>query len=235
MFGKLLLGGLLGGLAGGILVSAIQAVTVTPLILEAERYEQVETAVASLILVHDHAAATAEGLTLDRLLLTASATVAVATGYVLVLLAILWVRGGTIDARRMATWAVAGFLVTGLAPALGLAPELPGSGAADLGERQLWWALTAAATAAGLAAIVFGRGLAWVLGGAALIALPHIVGAPHPEELVSAVPAEVAAHFAATSLVIHALTWVVPAALAGYLLQFLLRPAEPAQKGTATA
>jgi cobalt transporter subunit CbtA len=234
MFGRLLLGGLLGSLAGGTLVTAIQAVTATPLILEAERYEHVETAVASLIQVHASAPA-AEGLSFERLLLTGSATVAVATGYVLVLLAILWVRGGRIDARRMATWAVAGFLVTGLAPSLGLAPELPGAAAADLGERQLWWARAAAATAAGLAAIVFGRGLAWVLGGAALIALPHIVGAPHPAELVSQVPAEVAAHFAATSLVIHALTWIVPAALAGYLLQFLLRPVEPAQKGSGIA
>jgi len=227
MFGRLLLGGLLGGLAGGIVVTAIQAVTATPLILEAERYEHRETAVASLLLVHDHAPAVAEGLDAQRLLLTGSATVGVATGYVLALLAILWLRGGAIDARRMAAWAVAGFLATGLAPALGLAPELPGSAAADLGDRQLWWAAAAAATAAGLAAIVLGRSLPWVLGGCVLIALPHLVGAPHPEALVSQVPAELAAHFAATSLVIHALTWIVPAALAGYLLQFLLQPPVP--------
>ena len=227
MFGRLLLGGLLGGLAGGVIVSAIQAVTTTPLILEAERFEHVETAVASLLYVHDHVPA-AEGLTLDRLLMTASATIAVATGYVLVLLGILWVKGGTIDARRMATWAVAGFLVTGLAPSLGLAPELPGSGAAELLDRQIWWFATVIATAAGLAAIVFGRTLPWVIGGAIVLALPHIIGAPHPEELVSEVPAEVAAHFAATSLVVHALTWVVPAALAGYLLQFLLKDRETA-------
>jgi cobalt transporter subunit CbtA len=235
MFGRLLLGGLLGSLAGGIVVTAIQAVTATPLILAAERYEHLETAVASLVLVHDHAAPAAEGLTLDRLLLTGSATVAVATGYVLVLLAILWFRGGAIDARRMATWAVAGFLVTGLAPSLGLAPELPGSGAAELGARQLWWAATVAATAVGLAAIVFGRTLPWVLAGIGVLALPHVVGAPHPDVLVSEVPAELAAQFAATSLVIHALTWIVPAALAGYLLQFLLRPSGEMSRGPTAA
>jgi cobalt transporter subunit CbtA len=227
MFGRLLLGGLLGGLAGGIVVSAIQAVTATPLILEAERYEHAETALASLIYVHS-AMPSAEGLSLERLLQTASATIAVSTGYVLVLLAILWAKGGAIDARRMATWAVAGFVVTGLAPSLGLAPELPGSGAAELVDRQIWWVATALATAAGLAAIVFGRSLPWVLGGIVLLALPHVIGAPHPEELVSEVPAEVAAHFAATSLVVHALTWIVPAALAGYLLQFLLKDRETA-------
>lgn len=227
MFGRLLLGGLLGGLAGGIVVSAIQAVTTTPLILEAERFEQIETAVASLIYV-DGGAPAAEGLGLDRLLQTASTTVAVSTGYVLLLLGILWVKGGTIDARHMAAWGLAGFLVTGLAPSLGLAPELPGSGAAALLDRQIWWFGCVVASAAGLAAIVFGRTLPWVIGGAALLALPHVIGAPGPEELVSEVPAEVAAHFAATSLVVHALTWIVPAALAGYLLQFLLKGRETA-------
>lgn len=226
MFGRLLLGGLLGGLAGGIVVSAIQAVTTTPLILEAERFEHVETAVASLIYVHSGAPA-AEGLSLDRLLQTASATIAVSTGYVLLLLGILWVIGGRIDARRMACWGLAGFLVAGLAPSLGLAPELPGSGAAELLDRQLWWVGCVVASAAGLAAIIFGRTLPWVIGGIVLLALPHVIGAPHPEELVSEVPAEVAAHFAATSLVVHALTWVVPAALAGYLLQFLMKSREP--------
>lgn len=222
MFGKLLLGGLLGGLAGGIVVSAIQAVTATPLILEAERYEGLETAVASLINVHAQGPGAAEELGGERLLLTGFATMAVSTGYVLLLLGILWLRGGVIDARRMAMWGVAGFLVTGLAPSLGLAPELPGSGAAELADRQLWWFFAVVAAGLGLAAIVFGRTLPWVIGGIVVAAVPHIVGAPHPEEFVSLVPAELAGHFAATSLVVHALTWVVPAALAGYLLQFLL-------------
>lgn len=223
MLSRLLLGGLLGGLAGGSVVTAIQSVTTTPLILEAERFEVAETETASLILVHAQAHAAEGGLDAERLLLTGFATIAVATGYMLVLLALLWIRGGSFDARRMATWAVAGFLVTGLAPSLGLAPELPGSGYIDLFDRQVWWALTVVATAGGLGAIVFGRSLPWVAAGIVLIVLPHVIGAPHAEELASQVPAEVAAHFAASSLVVHALTWIVPAAITGYLLQYLLR------------
>ena len=42
-----------------------------------------------------------------------------------------------------------------------------------------------------------------------LIALPHIVGAPHPHEYVSTAPAELAGHFAATSLAVTAIFWAV--------------------------
>jgi hypothetical protein len=35
--------------------------------------------------------------------------------------------------------------------------------------------------------------------------------------------------------VIHALTWIVPAALAGYLLQFLLRPSGEMSRGPTAA
>ena len=40
-----------------------------------------------------------------------------------------------------------GFLVFGLAPGLGLTPELPGMLAEELSKRQAWWICTALATA----------------------------------------------------------------------------------------
>ena len=55
--------------------------------------------------------------------------------------------GDAIDERRAIAWAAAAFVATGLAPAAGLAPELPGMPAADLVARQSWWFLTATATA----------------------------------------------------------------------------------------
>ena len=70
----------------------------------------------------------------------------------------------------------------------------------------------------GIGVIYFGRGLPWAVGGLVLIVLPHVVGAPQPDGMASDVPAELAAHFASTSLVIHALIWIVPAAIAGYAM-----------------
>ena len=49
--------------------------------------------------------------------------------------------------------------------------------------------------------------------------LPHIIGAPHPEGFVSDVPAELSAQFAAASLVLHAITWVLAGSVAGYVWQ----------------
>ena len=60
---------------------------------------------------------------------------------------------------------MAGFAVFMLAPSLGLPPELPGMPAAELGPRQVWWLLTAAATAAGLALLAFRRTPVWAVGG----------------------------------------------------------------------
>ena len=53
------------------------------------------------------------------------------------------------------------FAAFGLAPALGLPPELPGAFAASLRERQLWWLLAASGAAAGLLLLAFKRGAAF--------------------------------------------------------------------------
>jgi cobalt transporter subunit CbtA len=219
MLTKILAGGLIGGIVGGIVVAAIEHVTTVPLILHAEQFEVKDVASAAQILLvhaHDGAVTSSEGGGAMRTVLTFSATILVAVGYTWMLLAAMFAKGAQITARSIIPWAVAGFFVTGLAPALGLAPELPGSSAAPLELRQIWWIGTAVATALGLAAIFFGRGAAWIVGGIVLIALPHLIGAPHPGEMGSLVPAELAAEFTATSLVIQALIWIVPATIAGY-------------------
>jgi cobalt transporter subunit CbtA len=216
---RVLTGGLIGGIAGGAAVAAIQAVTTTPLILHAETFEAATTA--------------AHGLDASRLLTSSIAAIAVATGYTLLLLGGMLTAHRAITARSVLPWAMAGFLATGLAPAFGMAPELPGAAAADLGARQLWWIGTAIATAAGLAAIAFGRGFLWTAAGVGLIVLPHLIGAPAALAPVSRVPAEIAARFAAMSLAIQALTWLVPAAIAGFAIAWLDRRAAAVGDGPA--
>jgi predicted cobalt transporter CbtA len=86
---------------------------------------------------------------------------------------------------------------------------LPGSVAANLLLRQSWWIATAAATALGLGLMIFVRA-AWAIPiGVALLAAPHIVGAPHPAEGAGLVPPELAAEFAARSLGVNAVFWAL--------------------------
>jgi cobalt transporter subunit CbtA len=207
---RLVAGGLIGGILGGLAVAAIEAATTTRLILAAE---QLETAQAG-----DVHAALADP---ERALATLVATAGVAVGYALMLLALMHLARRPITARTILPWAVAGFLATGLAPAFGLAPALPGAAEAGLVARQAWWLATAAATAGGLALLALARGPAPIVLGLALIALPHVAGAPHAAGSASPVPAELAASFAAASLGVQFLSWVLPAAIAGYAVSRL--------------
>ncbi len=218
MLTRILAGGLIGGIAGGIIVGGVEAVMTTPLILHAEEFEAKDVAsAAQFLLVHSGEAHGGEegGM---RGLMTIVATVLIAVGYTWMLLAAMFAKGAEITARSIVPWAVAGFFATGLAPAMGLAPELPGASAAALEARQVWWIGTAVATALGIAAIFLGRSAVWVGAGIVLIVLPHVIGAPHAAVMESMVPAELAAEFAARSLVVQALIWIVPAAIAGYAI-----------------
>lgn len=228
--------GLLAGVLSGLMVSGLQHVTTTPLILKAETYEKAAekpagqehsswnaSGEARLILVHGDAAtvasqaepwAPADGL--ERTAYTSLATVGTAVGFALMLLAAMLASGAEITAKSAALWGLGAFVATGLAPGLGLPPELPGSAAGDLLMRQTWWMATAAATAAGIW-LMFRSPNHWALiAGIALIALPHVIGAPHPQAFSSTVPAEVAGHFTSTSLAVHAVLWVLVGATAGY-------------------
>lgn len=122
--------------------------------------------------------------------------------------ALAGVFGRKITLQTGLLWGLAGFLAVQMAPAMGLEPELPGTLAAALASRQAWWVMTALATAAGLGLIGYGRGPAWWLGGIALLALPHVIGAPDPGGFSGVAPPELAARFAAHSLGVGLLAWV---------------------------
>ena len=99
-------------------------------------------------------------------------------------------------------------LALALSPVLGLAPEVPGAAAAELASRQVWWLATVAATGGGLWLLAFGRSVLWRSAGIAALVLPHAIGAPYaPVGEVGLVPPELAAHFAAASIVVQAVFW----------------------------
>ncbi len=223
MLKSLILSAAAAGVAAGLFTAVVQQVTTTPIIIEAERYEDAQGAAGHdhsalaegvVIATHGDAAATedegwspADGI--QRTFYTSLATVVIGVGFGLALLGVMVLSGAKIDARTGLAFGIAGFFTVALAPALGLPPEIPGSGVAALASRQAWWIFTAAATGIGIAGLLLTQRIALQIGGVVLIAVPHIVGAPHAHEYVSTAPAELAGHFAATSLAVTAIFWAV--------------------------
>jgi cobalt transporter subunit CbtA len=223
MFRRIFLSAILAGCAAGLLLTLVQQFTTVPLILAAETYEDAgatgqEGGHGHGAAAHRHdetAWAPDEGI--ERILFTGLANVVVAVGYGLLLVACLALSGRAVDGREGLLWGLAGFAVFSLAPGLGLPPELPGSMAAALEARQLWWLLAAGATALGLWLLVFAPARWLKALGFVALALPHLVGAPHPESYGGPVPPEMAGHFAAASLATMAMFWALLGWLAGSL------------------
>lgn len=178
---------------------------------------------ASVYLVHGSAHAEAEVWApadgLERTAYSSLAAILAGVGFGLLIVSGMALKGGAISPRIGLAWGIAGFATFALAPAVGLPPELPGSAAADLVSRQAWWAGTVVATGAGIAALLFSRSRLWLAAGIALIALPHVLGAPHPGGFTSTAPAELAGQFAAASLAASAIFWAVLGTVAGALMR----------------
>ena len=201
------------GLVASLVAGTVQLVTTEPLILSAEVFENAGVPVA----VEDggEAWSPAEGLT--RAAYTFLANLVLAVAVALMLLAAMAWRGDAIDAKRGLAWGLAGFAAASLLPALGLPPELPGTPAADLAGRQVWWLGTAVASALGLYVIVFGgRWVAWLIG-LGLLVLPHVIGAPQPPTHEAAYPAGLAGQFVVASMVTSAVLWSLAGLASGWL------------------
>ena len=219
---RLLSAALVAGFFVAVIVTGLELTLTSPLIVAAERYEQAEPshqAARALPIVlahagHDHAAPDSApewqpGPGLPRMAFTGLATLVGAVGYALLLGAVMLACGREPTPQAALAFAVAGFASVALAPGLGLPPELPGSAAAPLAVRQAWWVMTAAATGMGLYLIAMRRTLIAILGGLVLIIAPHVVGAPQAPEGASELPAALAAQFAARSLAISFVFWML--------------------------
>ena len=198
LFRRLFLCALFVGVLVGLFDSAVQRWRVVPLISAAEVFEGArdapvaEHAHAAGAGAHSHDAAAWEPQAgFERTAYTVLANVLNATGLALLLLPLVAFvnrkraglamqksRGALIGQGLL--WGAAFWLSLFGLPALGQAPVLPGMQAAPLQARQLWWVLTAASSAGGLALLCFVPSL-WRVLGLALLALPFAVGAPHAE------------------------------------------------------
>jgi len=113
-------------------------------------------------------------------------------------------------------WGFAGFIAFQLAPSVGLPIEVPGSAAADLQDRQIWWFATAIATTAGLWLLGYGKGWAQYAAAVVLILMPHVIGAPLPDAYYGPTPPELASLFASRALAVALIGWAILGLLAGY-------------------
>ena len=210
MFKKLLTSAVFAGVAVGLIAAVLQFWLVTPLLLEGELYEtgaRVHFAVDGS--TQSDAGSPSPLNDPARHLMTMGFNIILFTAFALFLVvgyALTERAGHTVSPRAGLIWGLAGFIAVQLAPALGLPPELPGTVAAEMELRQMWWISTVIATALGLGLIAFGPWMAGV-GGAALIALPHIIGAPKLDIYSGVAPPELSAHFVAASLGTSAVLW----------------------------
>ncbi|MCE0463420.1 CbtA family protein [Pseudomonas uvaldensis] len=215
------------GLLAALLLTLLQSLWVSPLILQAETYEKAPAAE-----VHQHADGVAH--THDagawepedgwqRVLSTTGGNLVVAVGFALMLAGLYTLRAPARTSQGL-LWGLAGYATFVLAPTLGLPPELPGTAAADLAHRQMWWIGTAASTAVGIALIAFGRhGLLKLLGLATLV-VPHVIGAPQPEVHSMLAPEALESQFKIASQLTNIAFWLA----LGLISAWLFRRGDPA-------
>ncbi|HJT14777.1 MAG TPA: CbtA family protein [Dongiaceae bacterium] len=220
---------LLAGISAGVVSWAVQMFGTTPLILEAEIFENAGSAgepeAAATATAHTHEAGAAahehdaeawgpaDGW--ERNLYTLGADVLTGVGFAFLLTAAIVFFGKGADWRRGLLWGLAGFASFSLAPAFGLPPELPGTEAAPLLDRQLWWIGTVVATAGGLFAAAWLRNVYGYAIAVVLIAAPHLIGAPQPETPGGLAPEELEHRFILVAIATSLVFWLVLGALTG--------------------
>jgi cobalt transporter subunit CbtA len=224
LFRTILFVAALAGIGTGVVVAAIHLFTTVPLIVQAESFEGSAPEEAA---PHEHAPGTAEHSHgedewapadgIERNGLTVLFTVLTGFGFALLLVAASELTGGLTGWRQGLLWGLAGFAAFTLAPGLGLPPELPAMPAADIAARQMWWIGTAAATAAGLALVVFGRSPLFAVLGIALILAPQLIGAPQPDSYETPIPEALHHSFVVASVTVSLIFWVLLGGLAGWL------------------
>jgi cobalt transporter subunit CbtA len=201
----------LAGVAAGLIAALLQFAFVIPTLLEGELYESgARIHFATDGSTQSDKGAPALGGDLTRHVMTVAFNIVTFAGYGLILLAAMVFAAekgrASLTPRAGLIWGIAGFIAVQLAPAIGLPPELPGTPAAEVAPRQIWWFCTILATAAGLALIAFAKGPI-ALAGIALILVPHIIGAPHLDTYYGIAPPELSAHFVTLSLGVALAGW----------------------------
>lgn len=213
---RLVLVALCAGLLTGIFATAAHQIATVPVILKTELYEKAAEHRAASAHDHQHTAAWEPENGPERTAYTLLADVLTGIGFALLLAAGLTLRGGEVTWREGLLWGLAGFATFTLAPGIGLPPQVPGTEAAPLVERQLWWVATAVATGGALALLLFTRRALWAIIAAFLIVLPHLYGAPQATDHGAGPPESLARQFVVAVTIVSFVYWLVLGASTGY-------------------
>ncbi len=234
MIGRIVFATLVAGMLAGLVLAGFQHVRLTPLILQGEVYEHAtEPAAAATSEAPKTCVENMPGMKmcpeeggtewepaegLQRTLFTTVASLLAGAGFAAMMAGISFLTNIPITKQNGLIWGVCGFLAVAVAPAVGLPPEVPGMPVADLLSRQLWWTGTVAATGVGIYLIAIKPELWAKVLAVALIALPHIIGAPIAPNTPTTVPPGLAGEFVANSIAAAAVFWCVMGLLLGYAL-----------------
>ncbi len=214
VFRRLVFAALCAGLVAGVFATVAHQIGTVPLILQAETYEKPSG--RTMAAAHEGSGAWEPANGAERTAYTLLADILTAVGFALLLEAGLTLHGRDIGWRQGLLWGLAGFATFTVAPSLGLPPQLPGSEAAPLFDRQLWWLGTVVATGCGLVLIAFTTQARWTILATIIIVLPYLYGAPQPPEHIAEVPATLSRHFTVAATVVNFLFWLILGASAGY-------------------
>ena len=212
------------GLLAALVLTLLQSFWVAPLILEAETFEmpaptQTHDHADSAMPTHSHDAEAWEPEDgWQRVLSTTGGNLVVAVGFALMLAGLYTLRSPTRTSQGL-LWGVAGYATFCLAPTLGLPPELPGTAAADLLQRQIWWVGTAASTAVAIALVVFGKHWALKVLGIVIVVIPHIMGAPQPLVHSSLAPEALESQFKIASQLTNFAFWLALGVISAWLFR----------------
>ena len=197
-FRNILLSAILVGVFSGLLYGLFQHFQISPIIYAAEAYEVAEDATDAVETPAAHSHAEAAGHHehneeawgpedgAERIGYTIGADIAIGIAYALFMISLMALHNLKANKPKLtmatgAAWGIASMIIFFAAPAMfGLHPEVPGTEAAILENRQGWWLLCVALTAAGIAVLYYAP-IKFKLGGLLLAATPHIIGAPMPE------------------------------------------------------
>lgn len=206
MFRSLILSACLIGVVLGLVVTAVQAVGVTPILLNAEQFEGAGEPAPE---AHEHSHGDEAGHHhheeaagghhhggdewapedgAERTFYTTVSNIFAGIGFSAVLLVVmsqLRERGKmALSPSRGLLIGALGFLAVFVAPSLGLPPEVPGTAAAPLEMRQIWWVFTVLMAIAALGLLGLARG--WVkLAGIPLLIVPYFFVPTHDGPLFS--------------------------------------------------